>query len=180
MATAIPRSLKDAVITLADVDGGAGDTLELTCEDGDFSYTLPDTHEHVSDRGAPGNLIDGTFEPISFSMTVQMKEATGSAGIQDVVTCTASGWDFSALGTVSGGGLDSAITVTAGTDTISASGVNVFQMKVVLTDPGDASTETLYFINCRGSVTFQEGMPNKFSITGVSYMTPSAFMSNIA
>lgn len=177
MATSIPKSLKDAEILLADADGGAGDTLTLSLEDGDFSFTLPDTHQHVSDRGAPGNLIDGPFEPITFSMTLQIKGITGTDEPADVFTCTASGWDFSVMDTSSGD--FSALTLTAGTDTIAASAVNVFQMKVTITDPGDASTEVLYFANCTASVSVQEGMPNKMSVSGTCYMTARAFMSNI-
>ena len=110
----IPKSLKDAEVVLSDYQGGT-ESLTLTLEDGDLSYTLPDTAEHILDRGAPGNLIDGNFQPITFSMTVQAKDMSGTAEVQD----------------------------------------------------------------CRASVTFQEGMPNKFSISGVSYMTADAFMSNI-
>jgi hypothetical protein len=175
MATNNPRSLKDAQVILTDSDGT--NELELTLENGDLSYTLPDTHEHVPDRGAPGSLIDGQFEAVSFSMTVQVKELTGSAGVQDVVTCTASGWDFSTMDTSSGD--YTALTLGTG-DTIASASVNVFQMRVTLTDPGDDSSETVYFPNCTGSVQFNEGMPSNFTINGVSYVTASAFMSNIA
>lgn len=176
MATNNPRSLKDAQVILSDTDGA--NELELTLENGDLTYTLPDTHEHVPDRGAPGSLIDGTFEPVSFSMTVQVKELTGSAGVQDVVTRTASTWDFSLMDTSAGD--YSALTLASGEDTIASASIDVFQMRVKLTDPGDGATETMYFPNCTGSVQFQEGMPSNFTINGVSYVTASAFMSNIA
>ena len=103
-----------------------------------------------------------------------MKEMTGSVGLQDVVTCTASGWDFS-VNNATGYSL----TLNSG-DTIAAASVGVFQMEFDLVDPGDASTEQLTFVNCRGSVQFAEGMPSKFTITGVCYMTVDRFMSSIA
>lgn len=174
----VPKSMKDAVIVLSDYQGGT-EKITVTCEDGDFSYTLPDTAEHVPDRGAPGSLIDGAFEPITWSMTVQMKEMTGSVGIQDVVTCTAGGaWNFSLMDDSTGD--YSALTLTAGTDTLASASAPVFQMVVTITDPADSGTETLYFANCTAQVSFQEGMPNRFTISGRSFMTASAFMSSIA
>ena len=169
-----PVTLKDVdSIILTDTDGT--NELTLTLEDGDLSYTLPDLHQHVADRGAPGTIIDAPFEPIPFSMTVQVKEFTGSAGVQDVITCTASGWTFTEVTTGSGdyNGKSSDLSDVD-------SNVGVFQMRAQITNPFDSVQTTLYFLDCRASIQFQEGMPNKFTITGVSYTTVSSFMSNIA
>lgn len=169
-----PITLKNVdSIILTDEDGAA--ELTLTLEDGDFTYTLPDLHEHVADRGAPGTLIDGVFAGIPFSMTVQVKELTGSAGIQDVISCTASGWDFG-LANVSSG--DYAALTNA--DGLQDTAVGVFQMRVQTTNPFDAVQTTLYFLDCRASIQFAEGMPSKFTISGMSYQTVSTFMGNIA
>jgi len=174
MATNIPKSMKDAQITLCDTD--RSNTLVLTLEDGDFTYTIPDTHQHVADRGAPGSIIDGAFEPITFSFTVQVKEITGSVSLQDIVTGQASGWDFSVMDDTG----YTSVSLTAGTDTIATSAYDVFQMEVQYTDPGDDATETVTFANCTGQVQFTEGMPNKIAVSGSCYMTASALQSNIA
>lgn len=178
MATNVVKSLKDASIVLSDYQGGT-EKITLTLEDGDLSFTLPDTHEHVADRGQPGSIIDGAFQPIDWSMTLQLKAITGSVEPIDVFTCTASGWTFSLMDTT-GAGDYTGLTLTGGADTLASAGVDVFQMVVTLTDPGDASTEILYFANCTASVSVTEGMPSKISVSGKCYMTPGAFMSNIA
>jgi hypothetical protein len=179
MATNLPRSYKDITsVIFSDADGA--NEVSLTLENGDINITWPDTHEHVADRGGYGNIIDGNVQPMTVTMSVQVKEFTGSAGVLDAVTCTASGWDFDVMDTSSGD--YSGLTLASGTDTLAAvdTSVGVFQMRAVVTDPGDGSTQTLYFANCRCSPSFTEGMPSNFTLNITSYMSAPAFMSNIA
>jgi hypothetical protein len=163
-------SLKNATIVLTDTNGA--NTLTLVAEDGNFSFTLPNPHEHVLDRGAPGSIIDGVFEPITWTMDVQVREYSGSTGILDVVTGVASGWTFTKVTTSSG-------SYNAKTASLSATAVDVFQMKVTVVEPFGPSTENMYFFDNIATISFAEGMPNKWTLSGTSYMTTAAFMANI-
>ena len=163
-------SLKNATIVLTDTNGG--NALTLVAEDGDLSFTLPNPHEHVLDRGAPGSIIDGVFDPITFSMTAQVREYSGSTGILDVITGVAAGWAFTKVTTASG-------AYNGKTASLSATAVKVFQMKVTIVEPFGPSTENLYFFDCIADISFAEGMPNKWTVNGTSYLTTAAFMANI-
>lgn len=171
---AAPISLLHGVIIVSDKDG-VGAKLTLDLEDGDLSYTLPKPHLHAMDRGAPGVIIENEFEPITFSMTVKVQKFTGSPELPDIIMRTASGGDFDKVDIVSGD--YSALTASDLQDV--DSNVGVFQMKVSYTNPNTAATENLYFIDCTGTIDFSEGVPNKFTVNGMSYQTVDTFMTNI-
>jgi len=169
---ATPISLKDGAIVLTDNDGA--NTLTLGLEDGNLSFTLPRPHEHSPDRGAAGVIIDGAFEPIPFSMTLDVVTLLGSAGVAEVVLRTESTWDFGKLDTAAG----SYSGKTATLQDVS-SDVGVFQMVVTYTNPTSAAVENLYFFDCVATYDFSEGLPSKTTISGVSYQTAQNFLANI-
>lgn len=170
---AVPRSLKNATVTFYDSDGG--ESTELTLEDGDLSINIPVPVEHVADRGNLGALIEAADEPLTFSMTCQVGAVEGTEEILDIVTGVATSWDYSIVTTGSG-------TFNGKTSSLAAvaSAVKVFQIVVVLADPAGGASETMYLFNCVASISFQEGMPSKWTLTGTSYMTFSDFIASVA
>jgi len=178
MATSSLRTTKDITsVIVTDSDGT--NEVELTAEQGNITIDLPETSGHATDRGGPGHLHPTEFVPITWSMTLNIQAWTGSSSPLEAFARTASGWDYGLCDT--GSGDYSGLTLTAGTDTISNRGnVNLFQMRILITDPGDASTETLYLVNCTASSNFGEGFPSTLSVSGTSYMTTEAFLDNIA
>lgn len=169
---AVPFSLKDAVVTITDDSGGAH-ALTVSLEDGDLSISFPNTTAHQMDRGDPGALYDGPFEPITWSMSAVATEFTGGATLLEAVQGQATSWTYGPVVTGSGdyNGFTSDLQDAPATEP-------VFQMKVVYTNAGTGTVETLYLLDNTASVQFAEGMPNKFTLNGTSYMKVSSFHAN--
>lgn len=173
---AVPRSLKNATVTIYDDTTTTRNSIELDAEDGDLRLNFPNPAQHVLDRGAPGNVIDGEHVDPTGSMTIQFTTATGGEDPIEVFGGTATSWAYH---------INDLTTSPFGSKTTGlqalASAVKVWQAKIALASPSGGSTENLYLVNCHtDSLEFTEGMPNKLVVNFTMYgYRLSDFMGNI-
>lgn len=171
----IPRTLKNATVLISDTNGTGNVTL--TAEDGDITITFPRRHEHVPDRGDIGTLVDSSVEPITYSMTVQMREWTTSlTSIAEAVLGQKSGWVYTKVTVGSG-------TYNGKTATLSdaAATVKLFQCRITFTNPASGGTDEIIYLldSVPTSLRFSEGMPNKFTLEAESFQTTANFFTNV-
>ena len=138
------RSLKDATVVLAD-SGGSGGSNKCTVdvEEGDFSFTIRQPANIISDRGVLDHARKGNEEPIEFSFSMQFQSFSTHAAPSpyDLVTKTG--------------------TASAYTSDEPNSDVWAIIIEVTITDPAGGASEVLTFERCLvEEITFTEGDPS--------------------
>lgn len=155
--SAIAKTKRDGAITLAD-GTGTPVTLTVQYEDGDLSIEGISKHQAelvaFFDRGVFYTVRKSNQKFVTFKFTAHMTEISDATN--------ANLYDF-----INFNNKYSANISTLG------STAEVKTIKVTLaiegTDHGDGTDHSISITDCACEISFAEGEPNKFTITGTSY-----------
>ena len=138
------RSLKDAVVKIADSGGtGGGNVVTVDVEDGTFSYSEHSPVNIISDRGVLDHARLANQEPIDVSMDMKFQSFSThvSPSPYDAVTFT--------------GGASAWVSDEPNSD------VNAVILEIVISDPAGGASETITIPRVAiENIDFAEGDPS--------------------
>jgi hypothetical protein len=154
-----PKVRRDGTITLQDGTSPAAVTLDVSYEEGNFSFSeVVDAQTVIRDRGTIVAVRKGDSEPLSGSFSFYFRQFTDGSNAGSVRDFIQGAANYSA----------NISTGTAGTPFVEHFCVNI-KYFAEGTDFGDDTDHTVTLSKCVCTLDFSEGDPSQFTLNFTCY-----------